>query len=249
VSLKWETCNVDAGETLTSVFFSRQEIGSVSPEEIASRSANAGFTMSDAFKDFKKYRALLDQQLRIYDVQRNEKYVYTLRMNYDNSASVPKSTIFQVTVVVKVPPKITISPTREIQLSLSSSSVQNYTLKCNASGDPHPNITWTKDGVPESQFNASGYLLHLVDVQREDAGSYTCTASNGFGDNVTATGIVNIRCSDCKTERVGIRIKELAFKQPFKTQASSEFKDLESSLLSAVSYFKHAINWHEIYMA
>ena len=82
-------------------FFSRLEIGSVSPEEIASRSANAGFTMSDPFTDLKKYRAFLDQELRIYDVQRNEKYEYTLRMNYDNSAGVPKSTIFQVTVVVK----------------------------------------------------------------------------------------------------------------------------------------------------
>ena len=101
VSLKWDTCNVDAGETLVSVFFSRLEIGSVSPEQIAARSANAGFTMKDPFKDFKKYRALLDQELRIYDVQRNEKYVYTLTMNYDNSAGVPKSTIFQVTVVVK----------------------------------------------------------------------------------------------------------------------------------------------------
>ena len=56
--------------------------------------------MSDPFKDFKKYRAMLDQELRIYDVQRNEKYVYTLTMNYDNSG-VPDSTIFQVTVVVK----------------------------------------------------------------------------------------------------------------------------------------------------
>ena len=101
VSLKWDTCNVDAGETLVSVFFSRLEIGSVSPEQIAARSANAGFTMKDLFKDFKKYRALLDQELRIYDVQRNEKYVYTLTMNYDDSAGVPDSTIFQVTVVVK----------------------------------------------------------------------------------------------------------------------------------------------------
>ena len=97
-----------------------------------------------------------------------------------------------------MPPKITTAPTREIQLSLSSSSVQNHTLKCNASGHPNPNITWTKDGVPASQFNASGYLLHLVDVQREDAGSYICTAGNGYGDDATAIGIVNIRCKYSK---------------------------------------------------
>ena len=71
-------------------------------------------------------------------------------------------------------------------------------MKCNASGDPHPNIKWTKDGVLASQFNASGYLLHLVDVQRDDAGSYICTASNGYGDDATAIGIVNIRCKYTK---------------------------------------------------
>ena len=92
------------------------------------------------------------------------------------------------------PPTITTAPAREVQVITSSSSVQNYTMKCNASGDPYPNITWTKDGVPASQFNASGYLLHLVDVQRDDAGSYICTASNGYGEDATAIGIVNIRC-------------------------------------------------------
>ena len=92
-----------------------------------------------------------------------------------------------------MPPQITTAPTREIQLSLSSSSVQNYTLRCNASGDPHPNINWTKDGVPVSQFNDSGYFLHLVNVQKTDAGSYICTADNGFG-NATAIAIVNIKC-------------------------------------------------------
>jgi len=97
-----------------------------------------------------------------------------------------------------VPPKITVAPTREAQLNIRSSFVQNYTLRCNASGDPHPHITWTKAGVPASQFNVSGYLLHLVDVQQEDAGSYICTASNGFGDNATAIGIVNIRCKYSK---------------------------------------------------
>ena len=98
-------------------------------------------------------------------------------------------TCIHVCVYFLEPPEITISPIREVQLNLG----QNYTLKCNASGDPHPNITWTKDGVPASQFNASGYL-HLVNVQREDAGSYICTASNGFGDNDTAISIINIKC-------------------------------------------------------
>jgi len=101
VSLKWETCNVDAGETLNGVFFSRKKPGTSLSDPIVSRSANAGLTMSDTFEDFKKYRALLDQELRIYDVQRNEKYTYTLLITYDNSAGVPKNKEFQVTVEVK----------------------------------------------------------------------------------------------------------------------------------------------------
>ena len=92
-----------------------------------------------------------------------------------------------------MPPEITETPRREIQLNLDSE--QNYTLRCNASGDPHPNITWTKAGIPASKFNASGYELHLVDVKREDAGSYICTASNGFGNSTTSVGVVNIRCT------------------------------------------------------
>ena len=97
-----------------------------------------------------------------------------------------------------MPPKITEFPKREDELNLNS--VKNHTLRCNASGDPHPNITWRKADVPASQFNASGYVLHLVDVKREDAGSYICTASNGFGDNATAIGLVNIRC---KYDKIG----------------------------------------------
>ena len=92
-----------------------------------------------------------------------------------------------------VPPEITEAPIREIELNLDSE--KNYTLGCNTSGDPHPDITWTKAGVPASQFNASGYLLHLVDVKKEDVGSYICTASNGFGNSTTATAIVYITCT------------------------------------------------------
>ena len=50
----------------------------------------------------------------------------------------------------------------------------------------------------------------------------------------------------CKTERVGIRIG-LDFKQPYANQESSEFKGLESQLLSAVSYMYEFDNWDQIY--
>ena len=97
-----------------------------------------------------------------------------------------------------MPPKITDPPKRENQLTLAS--VHNHTLRCNASGDPHPDITWTKAGVPTSKFNASGYVLYLVDVQRDDVGSYICTASNGFGASATAISIVNIKCKYYKID-------------------------------------------------
>ena len=101
VSLKWENCIGDAGETFISFFFKRQKPGDVLTQQIASRGAHAGFTMSDPFKGFKKYRALLNQELRIYDVQRNEKYVYTLTIYYRRTDGVFEDKIFQVTVVVK----------------------------------------------------------------------------------------------------------------------------------------------------
>ena len=40
----------------------------------------------------------------------------------------------------------------------------------------------------------TGYQLYLFDVKLEDVGSYRCTASNGYGDNVTSVSIVGIRC-------------------------------------------------------
>jgi len=54
--------------------------------------------------------------------------------------------------------------------------------------------------------------------------------------------VYHLKGTDCKTERVGIRIQDLAYKQLFGNEASVEFMDLESSLLSAVSYFKRAFN-------
>ena len=102
VSLEWKTCGGDAGETLNSFVFKRQEPGDTTPQQIASRGNNdGGFTMSDPFKDEKKYKAFREQELHIFNVQRNEKYIYTLSINFRKSDGVFEDKIFQVTVVVK----------------------------------------------------------------------------------------------------------------------------------------------------
>ena len=88
-----------------------------------------------------------------------------------------------------MPPEITEPPQPKPLLTLG----KNHALTCNASGEPLPNITWTKDGIPVDKFNVIGYQLHLMNVKREDVGSYRCTASNGYGDDAASVSIVGIR--------------------------------------------------------
>ena len=53
-----------------------------------------------------------------------------------------------------------------------------------ASGQPEPNITWIKER-PGNQGNTvvvqEGKVLTITNINRTDAGGYTCTAYNGFG--------------------------------------------------------------------
>ena len=88
-----------------------------------------------------------------------------------------------------VPPRITVVPARQSRVDAG----KNLTLLCNASGDPQPSIIWTKNGVPETQFNVSSNRLHFVNVQRSNVGSYKCTANNGYG-TATSIAVVDVKC-------------------------------------------------------
>ena len=101
VSLKWEVCGGDAGETISSLTFKRQRLGSIVTEQIAARSSSEGFTMISPFRDRKKYEALLNQELRIFNIQRDDEYVYTLTIAYKASNGAIMEEYFRVTVVVK----------------------------------------------------------------------------------------------------------------------------------------------------
>ena len=92
-----------------------------------------------------------------------------------------------------VPPKITSNTLNRADIDEG----QDLTLSCNATGDPQPNITWTRDGVPNSQFKVFEHDLRLVDVKRRDVGSYRCTASNGYGENASEISIVGLHCKTC----------------------------------------------------
>ena len=68
----------------------------------------------------------------------------------------------------------------------------NLTLYCNATGNPTPNITWTKDS--SSIMVHQGETYSIVNIQRQGAGNYKCTAWNGVGTQKTALATVAIHC-------------------------------------------------------
>lgn len=78
-------------------------------------------------------------------------------------------------------------------------------LPCPVEGDPPPLIMWTKDGrnihSGWSRFRVLQHGLRIKEVETDDAGTYICKATNGFGSvNVNYTLIVigrKQRCSKC----------------------------------------------------
>ncbi|EMP38793.1 Hemicentin-1 [Chelonia mydas] len=62
------------------------------------------------------------------------------------------------------------------------------TLQCIANGIPSPSITWLKDGQPVNtargniRLESSGRILQIAKALLEDAGRYTCVATNAAGE-------------------------------------------------------------------
>ena len=66
-------------------------------------------------------------------------------------------------------------------------------LTCEASGDPKPSVTWTKNGntsIPRAQFKKDGRILVIQNVLPCDSGVYECKASNKFGESRTSTAVI-----------------------------------------------------------
>lgn len=72
------------------------------------------------------------------------------------------------------------------------SIIQNQTLylNCPVTGSPQPSITWLKDSIPVLNLPYKDLLvlnrdqrLEISNAQVEDAGKYTCRASNVAGSD------------------------------------------------------------------
>ena len=71
---------------------------------------------------------------------------------------------------------------------------ENVSLYCNVSGFPKPTITWSEVGVHEPVER--GHWLNLTDTTRNEAGNYSCQASNTCGEKNSSTISIDVQCKD-----------------------------------------------------
>ena len=75
----------------------------------------------------------------------------------------------------------------------------NVTLSCNASGNPVPTITWTRNGsvltssVPRISFGAESRELTITTINTADRGEYQCVANNSVGNDTSDAATIDVQ--------------------------------------------------------
>lgn len=186
VLLVWKF-TLDSSENLQKITIGRRKPDGNQVTTIATRpDANSSLSVDGKFRVF--YNAKSPATLVLKNVRRTDDYVYCLEIFYSDGIGNGR-TKTDVRVRVFAPPSITNAPIERVHVEAG----KDLTLTCNASGDPQPNITWTKDGVPMSLSSNAFHQFRLTDVQSEDSGSYKCTASNGYGSDATTVSRVDVK--------------------------------------------------------
>ena len=103
--------------------------------------------------------------------------------------------MFVFLFIVRVAPQITTQPHAG-----SVTEGDNVTLSCNASGNPVPTISWTRDGSLVSSgdqrisFEAGNRQLTITNVNRADSGEYLCVADNSEGNDTSNAITLDVKC-------------------------------------------------------
>lgn len=92
--------------------------------------------------------------------------------------------LIRYSICLTVPPSLLTNPSDQIVLEGA-----NVTFHCSATGNPTPEMNWTKDG----KTVAKGDTLSF-EASREDAGKYWCSIDNGLSDAVNASAVLDVQC-------------------------------------------------------
>ena len=78
------------------------------------------------------------------------------------------------------------------------------TLSCNATGNPPPTISWTRNGSPVNTIinsrirfskDEKQLTMTITDVNRTDSGEYRCVAGNSLGNDTSRAASLDIQCN------------------------------------------------------
>ena len=113
-----------------------------------------------------------DEQLSVMNAQKKDSGLYKCKATNPFGED---SAVTQL-VVVEVP-HFTVRPPSHLDVK----TTQNVTVRCQATGDPQPKVTWTKESgelpVRRSESGVDGTLKIWNSVE-EDSGIYSCVASS-----------------------------------------------------------------------
>ena len=85
----------------------------------------------------------------------------------------------------------------------------NVTLSCNATRNPVPTISWTRDGSPVDtsgriSFTADKKQLTITNVSRTDSGEYRCVARNRVGNDTSNAADLVVQCKTSIFENINV---------------------------------------------
>ena len=109
--------------------------------------------------------------LQISDVRKSDSDAY-----FCSAVNMLGRDELQTLLVVVSLPRFTLKPPSKTVATLDS----DLTLKCSATGDPQPAITWKRQGAQLSfgRSHVSNQALTINGLKLEDAGNYICVATS-----------------------------------------------------------------------
>ena len=94
------------------------------------------------------------------------------------------NTVYDFFYFIPVPPNFTSRPSNQTVIEGTK-----IIFNCSATGNPHPDMSWLKDG----KTVAEGDTLSL-ETSRNDSGIYWCLAKNGVGEVINVTAYLDVQC-------------------------------------------------------